>query len=135
MGAERVVDGVLTFLGGIAAGWMLRAVSGGERGGGGVSGAAAREGPKKRAAAKKKATSSSGSGTKAAGSGSKAAAGGAAAAAKPRLLQLPRGEMKMVLCVNTGLGMGKGKIGEYGLQRQALGVDLKWENWWPRAAA
>jgi len=31
---------------------------------------------------------------------------------RPRAVARPATELKMVLCVNTGLGMGKGKIGE-----------------------
>ena len=38
------------------------------------------------------------------------------AASSPAAAQRPREECKMVLCVNTSLGMGKGKIGE-GSQR------------------
>lgn len=36
------------------------------------------------------------------------------AASSPAAAQRPREECKMVLCVNTSLGMGKGKIGEGG---------------------
>ena len=90
MKAETVVNGILTFFGGVSVGWWLRAVSSGDE------------------------RRSSSSGRKAAGAtgkgrpktGAAAAAGGAKGApGRPRLAAArPREELKMVLCVNSSLG-------------------------------
>jgi hypothetical protein len=40
--------------------------------------------------------------------------------ARPPTLPVPREELKMVLCVNHSLGMGKGKIGAWKPHRNCL---------------
>lgn len=95
MSAEGVViPGIVKFLGGIAVGWVLRSFSGGS---GGSKAAAASGGGKSKAKPKAK----------------RGVPVGTAAAQRPKLLvPRPAEELKMVLCVNNALGMGKGKIGE-----------------------
>ena len=114
--AEAIVGGLLKFLGGVAAGWFLHALAGGEvksrSSGGDGSGA-----KKKKKKASTTAAAAGGAAPKkcaaaAVGGGTRAGGGGLRPRAAPAQ-QLPRPgeELKMVLCVNTGLGMGKGKIG------------------------
>jgi peptidyl-tRNA hydrolase len=137
---EMLVNTILSFMGGLAAGWALHAVAGGEGKRSSSNGSKgskvrlvgrgrpstappldcnpgllfaprilqAKPAPRKKAAAKGVAVGSS-----RAASGKGAAGGGGAAAGAPRpRAARPAEELKMVLCVNQGLGMGKGKIGE-----------------------
>jgi hypothetical protein len=86
MSTDAVIPGIIRFIGGIATGWVLCTFSSSRTRGSTSGGGAAK--PKK----KKKGL----------------AVGQRAQTVVPR----PKEELKMVLCVNTSLGMGKGKIGE-----------------------
>ncbi|KAI8472026.1 MAG: peptidyl-tRNA hydrolase-like protein 2, mitochondrial precursor (Bcl-2 inhibitor of transcription 1) [Monoraphidium minutum] len=85
MQTTGVLPSLIKFLGGVAVGWVLKTFASSGSASGGSGGASSGAKKKKRRGV---------------------------AVGQPKLLvPRPREELKMVLCVNNSLGMGKGKIG------------------------